>query len=215
MTEIVIYVEGGGDSAQQRSELRQGFDSLLGGVKSKAREKRLGWKLVLAGGRQATYEAFLNALTTGPGSARTVLLVDAEAPVAATSGDLARDAMARVAHLVQRDKWDLSAVQPERVHLMVQCMEAWIVADARALEAFYQQGFIAKALPARDNLEDEPKKSLYNKLAKATRASQKGEYGKIRHASQLLQRIDPAIVARRCPRFGTLIHWLETAIADL
>ena len=32
MAEIVIYVEGGGDSAQQRSELRQGFDSLTRSV---------------------------------------------------------------------------------------------------------------------------------------------------------------------------------------
>lgn len=42
MSEIAIYVEGGGDSAQQKAELRQGFDSLLGRLKSRALEKGIG-----------------------------------------------------------------------------------------------------------------------------------------------------------------------------
>jgi hypothetical protein len=78
MNEIAIYVEGGGDTADQKAELRQGLDRLLEEVKSKARAKRLGWKLVCAGGRQTAYEAFLNALRTTPVRASHVLLVDSE-----------------------------------------------------------------------------------------------------------------------------------------
>lgn len=37
LKDIVIYVEGGGDSAQQRAELRAGFDGLFNNVKTKAK----------------------------------------------------------------------------------------------------------------------------------------------------------------------------------
>lgn len=211
MTQIALYVEGGGDTAQQQAELRLGFDGLLESAKSRARAKRLGWRLVCAGGRQAAYEAFVNAVHTNPG-AINVLLVDSEDPVAPETGDSAHDAAARVTHLRQRDGWNLSATRPERVHLMVRCMEAWIVADPDALAAYYGQGFAPNILPARPNLEDEPKPDVYDKLARATRDTKKGEYGKIKHASQLLQRIDPAKVSHRCPRFVSLTRVLEQII---
>lgn len=211
MTQIALYVEGGGDTAQQKAELRQGFDGLLERVKSSARAKRLGWKLVCSGDRRAAYEAFINAMRTNP-DAINVLLVDSENPVAPGTGDPARDAAVRVTHLRQRDGWDLSATRAERVHLMVRCMEAWIVADPDALTAYYGQGFAPNILPARPNLEDEPKPDVYDKLARATRDTKKGEYGKIKHASQLLQRIDPAKVAQRCPRFADLRRSLEQIV---
>ena len=211
MTEIAFYVEGGGDTTQQKAELRVGFDGLLASAKSKATAKRLRWTLRCVGGRRATYEALTNAMRTNP-DAINVLLVDSEDPVAPDTGDPARDAAARVAHLRQRDGWDLSATRAERVHLMVRCMEAWIVADPDALAAYYGQGFAPNALPARPNLEEEPKPDVKDKLARATRHTQKGEYRKIRHASQLLQRINPARVAQRCPRFASLPHSLEQII---
>jgi len=211
MNEIAIYVEGGGDTADQKAELRQGLDRLLEEVKSKARAKRLGWKLVCAGGRQTAYEAFLNALRTNQ-YAVNVLLVDSESPIGPQTGDSFRDAAQRVAHLTARDGWDLAASPAERVHLMVQCMEAWIVADAEALAKYYGQGFASNVLPVRPNLEDEPKLDLYDKLARATRNTQKGEYGKIRHASQILQRIDATKVAQRCPHFATFTSWLTESI---
>lgn len=86
MTEIAIYAEGGGDTTAQKAELRQGFDGLLNAVKSRAREKRIGWKLVCRGGREATYRACINALHVSP-NAINVLLVDAEMPVAPAPGD--------------------------------------------------------------------------------------------------------------------------------
>ena len=211
MTQIALYVEGGGDTAQQKAELRQGFDGLLERVKSSARAKRLGWKLVCCGDRRKAYEAFINSVRTSPGAVN-VLLVDSEDPIAPETRDPHRDAAARVAHLSQRGGWDLSTTRPERVHLMVQCMEAWIVADPAALAAYYGQGFVPHVLPTRPNLEEEPKPDVNDKLARATRGTQKGEYGKIKHASQLLQRIDPARVAQRCPRFASLTRWLEQTI---
>src|SRR3989442_639839 len=87
MTQIALYVEGGGDTAQQKAELRQGFDGLLERAKSSARAKRLGWKLVCSGDRRAAYETFINAVRTNP-DAINVLLVDSEDPIAPGSATI-------------------------------------------------------------------------------------------------------------------------------
>lgn len=214
MTEIVIYVEGGGDTAGQKAELRQGFDGLLKEQKSAACRKRLRWKLVPCGGRVAAYDAFVNAAATQPAKLH-VLLVDSERGVPARTGDAAQDAAARVDHLVAQDGWRRLADTPaERVHLMVQCMEAWLVADPAALAKFYGQGFREDVLPARPNLEEEPKKDLYDKLERATAATQKRAYAKIRHARHLLGRVNSERVADRCPHFSTFIDWLTKTIQE-
>lgn len=213
MKAIAIYAEGGGD--HPGPELRVGFDTLLKAQKEAARARRVRWSMVLCGGRKATCDAFLDAVRMEP-EVVNVLLVDSEGAVAAETGDTQEDAAARRQHLKTRDAWDLDAVDAERIHLMVQCMEAWIVADPEALTAFYGQHFNANALPARQNLEEEPKQDLYGKLGKATgdKRLTKGRYGKIRHASELLKRIDPAKVAARCPRFATFTRWLDATIAS-
>jgi len=214
MTSFAIYVEGGGDNTHQKAELRIGLDTLLKTLKEAARKKRIGWKLVPCGGRNAAYDAFISSLRTDPATI-SVLLVDSEESVPAEiSNDEIGNARGRVAHLTHRpqDRWDLTEADPERIHLMVQCMEAWIVADPDALAQFYGQRFARNVLPTRQNLEDEPKPDIYDKLARATRNTQKGEYGKIKHASKLLERIDPSKVAQRCPRFSTLTQWLERVI---
>ena len=212
MTAIAIYVEGGGD--HPGPELRVGFDTLLKAQKEAARARRLRWSVVLCGGRRATCDAFLDAVRTEP-EVVNVLLVDSEGPVAAETGDATKDAGERRQHLKTRDGWNLDDVDEERIHLMVQCTEAWIVADPEALAAFYGQHFKMKSLPTRQNLEEEPKQDLCDKLDRATsdKRSTKGRYAKIRHASELLKRIDPAKVAVRCPRFASFTRWLDAAIA--
>ena len=113
-----------------------------------------------------------------------VLLVDAERPVQAQPR----------AHLYARDRWDLADVDDRAVHLMVQTMEAWIVADADALSSYYGQRFNERALPRAADLERVGKQDLENSLQRATAGTQKGRYRKIAHASDLLKRIDPDTV---------------------
>jgi hypothetical protein len=220
VTEIAVYIEGGGNTAGQKAELRQGFDALFANEKSKARDKRGGLKFICCGSRQQAYEAFVNSLAVNPKTINA-LLVDSETPIDPVPANEAEDARVRVAHLQQKagnagrgqgDGWQLTNVPPERVHLMVQCMEAWIVADPDALEAFYQQHFKKASLPKRINLEAEPKADLYEKLKNATKGTTKGEYGKIKHASKLLLRIDSEKVAKRCPRFTIFRQWLVESI---
>ncbi len=215
MNSIALYVEGGGDSAQQKAELRQGFDALLKPQKQAAQKKRLGWKTIPCGGRQQTFNAFCHALHTTGGDTLLILLVDAEEGIDPESpDDEIGNAQARVRHLQQQDRWDFSNIDPKRVHLMVRCMEAWLIADPAALAAFYGKGFQLKSLPKRINLEDESKKALLEKLEKATRKTQKGEYHKIKHASKLLELIDPVEVEKRCPRFSTFTGWLSQSISE-
>ena len=95
---------------------------------------------------------------------------------------------------------------------MVQCMEAWILADPDALDRFYGQKLKKAKLPARTNLEEESKLDIYSKLEAATKDTQKGSYGKIRHASELLGKIDPKKVAARCARFSIFRQWLMDTI---
>ena len=102
------------------------------------------------------------------------------------------------AHLYARDRWDLADVDDRAVHLMVQTMEAWIVADADALSSYYGQRFNERALPRAADLERVGKQDLENSLQRATAGTQKGRYRKIAHASDLLKRIDPDTVKARC-----------------
>ena len=215
-----MYVEGGGDTAGQKAELRQGFDALFATERSKTREKRGSLRFICCGGRQQAYDAFMNSLAVNPATINA-LLVDSETPMAPVPPNKAEDAKARVAHLHRKDGtagrgqgdgWQLTHVLPERIHLMVQCMEAWIVADPDALQVFYQQKFKKDSLPRRPDLEEEPKADIYAKLKTATKDTQKGEYGKIKHASKLLLLIDPDKIARRCPRFKIFREWLIESI---
>ena len=117
------------------------------------------------------------------------------------------------AHLKKRDEWDLKFATDDMVHLMVQAMETWIVADPEALTAYYGQRFLAKALPKTTNLEGVPRADIIRALEQATRRTQKGTYHKIRHASEIWQRIDPQSVGQRCPACARLFRTLEQAIS--
>jgi hypothetical protein len=210
---IKICVEGG-DSAEQKAQLRVGLDALLRTQKDLSRQRRIKWAVAFCGSRRLAFDAFLNAVECSDTETLVVLLVDSEEAVASEVDDPHLDAEVRRDHLVRRDHWNFKGVPPSRVHLMVQCMEAWIVADPEALANFYGEKFRIQDLPVRGNLEEEPKLAIYEKLKRATRSCRKGEYAKIRHASKLLALICPGKVADRCPRFKTFTKWLSSQIEE-
>lgn len=75
---------------------------------------------------------------------------------------------------------------------MVQCMEAWFLADEDALERFFGDGFKAKALPKHEDIEKVYKKDLFAKLQSATRGTKsKGPYDKGAHGFKILASLDP------------------------
>ncbi len=188
MSGIAIYMEGGGAGNATKVVLRQGMDEFLQPLKEAARDKALPWKLVCCGPRNEAFQHFRNAVDNSD-DVVNVLLVDAEGPVNLQSVR---------GHLQDRDGWDLSITPEDAVHLMVQTMEAWIVADSAALTSYYGQGFRAQELPKAANLETVPKADLTRCLGKATERTRKGPYHKIRHASDLLKLIDVKRVKARC-----------------
>ena len=202
MRSISIYLEGGGDTAGTRAALRQGMDAFLQPMKQAARDKALLWKLIACGTRSEAYKGFRNAINDSEGDEVVVLLVDAEEPVNRLASD----------HLRNRDGWDLGLASDDIIHLMVQTMETWVVADPHTLSVYYGQGFRANVLPKAQNLETIPKSDIEQCLNEATRQTLKRTYHKIKHASDLLQRIDAGKVKKRCRHCRRLFENLEKMI---
>lgn len=202
MTSIKIYVEGGGDGRAGKDALRRGFDAFLREQKRAAQEMGWRWNLVCAGSRDEAFNGF-RAASSRPDAGVVVLLVDTEDPLRVSP----------IEHLRQRDHWDLDAADRQVVHLMVQTMETWIVADVEALADYYGQGFRETALPRHSNLEAVPKRDIERGLENATRATKKGAYHKIHHASPLLGKIDPVRVQERCKACRRFLDYLNGIVA--
>ena len=187
MRGIAVYLEGGGQSRGTKQRLRVGMGHFLGQLKERARTKSMFWKIVVCGGRDGAFQQWIKQ-PLNPRYPIRILLVDAEGPV---SGGVR-------AHLERRDSWMIPKAEEENVHLMVQTMETWIAADRSALADYYGHRFLASALPVAEDLEAIPKDSIQTALTRATLPTQKRAYHKTRHAPDLLRRIDPVLVRKRC-----------------
>ena len=200
MTAITIFMEGGGRGLATKNRLRRGMDAFLREPRQAASARSWRWQVVCCGDRGRAFKAFREEIQHGaPGVA--VLLVDSEDPVmAATFRE----------HLERRDRWTFEFASEDRIHLMVQTMETWIVADRAALKAYYGEGLDEHELLGLDELETAS--AVGKALERATRHTGKGEYRKIGHASDLLRRIDPETVRKRCPACRRLFETLTAEI---
>ncbi len=195
MSEIRIYVEGGGDARGGKDKVRHGFSEFF--------YKALGHqvKVIACGSRNATYRDFQNGLKRHP-HAFNVLLVDAE-------GAVLKD-VSSWQHLQRRDNWSKPAtVANEQCHLMVQTFEAWLMADRETLAKFYGQGFNANSIPKHANVEEIPKENLESALKTATKDTQKGVYHKIQHAPLILAQLDGTKLRKKAPHADYLLAILE------
>lgn len=206
MTGVTICMEGGGNTGGTRRQLRRGMDRFLHDLKRMALERRWQWQLIPCGGRQQAYDTFRNKRDCAGDGEIVILLVDAEAPVTAPTP---------VEYLRTRrgGGWDLNGVDEKHVHLMVQVMETWIIADSEALSDYYGQGFRANILPTHEDLEKVDKTTVADALDRATKQTKKRSYHKIRHAADLLERINPKKVQERCRHCKRLFVSLEASVA--
>jgi hypothetical protein len=192
VNEIRVYLEGGG-KAGTKGEIRRGFRGFLKEIYALARKKKnTEQPLVIAcGSRESTFKAFSIAMRSDPQSFN-VLLVDSDAPVNGTPRK----------HLQKQNRsWNLKGIADDQCHLMVQMMEAWIVADIEALEGYYGQGFKRNSIPKSSDVERIDKVHLMRALKLATSKTKKGKYSKTEHAPDLLERLDASRVrsaARHC-----------------
>lgn len=199
MSMVFLYIEGGGDSKTTKKPLRKGFRLFL---------RNMGLddskiQIVLCGGRNATYKRFDNACRNHT-AVYNVLLVDSEGPVNTTTTPKQ--------YLRDRDSWQVDG-SDDQYHLMVQAMEAWLIADQEAVKLYYGQGFQESALPDTQDVEQIEKDILDTSLNRAANKTNKKEYHKIRDGAKLLDLIDANTVrekARHCNRlFQTLTNKIE------
>ena len=159
-------------------------------------------RVVACGSRQRAYDQFCAAIDEAETDSFIVLLVDSEAAVAASDNPWE--------HLRKRDNWTQpSAAADDSAQLMVQCMEAWFVADRQSLSAYFGNDFKATALPARDDVEAIAKYDLEQTLKQATQSCSKGTYRKGRHSFDLLGCLDPSKVMESSPHARRLIDTLR------
>ena len=202
MSEIRIYVEGGGDGSESRAAVRQAVGMFLRDLRARAEQRRIGWKIIACGSRSQAYKNFCTALETHPDSFN-ILLVDAEAAVEHKPWQ----------HLKQRDSWSQPpGTTDDQCQLMVQTMESWLVIDEQALQTFYRQGFHVKQLPKHNTIEAVSKEDIAAALSRATKDTQAGVYHKVRHGSKLLGMLDVARVRAAAPHCDRLFRTIEQLI---
>ena len=195
---VKVYVEGGGDRRELKTKCRRGFSEFF----RKARLADRMPRIIAGGDRKKTYDSFCVVLDKAADNDFIVLLVDSEEPVAEGSSPWL--------HLKKRDKWDKPpGAADENAHLMVQCMEAWFLADKETLEKFFGSQFNRNALPGRPDIENISKYDLENGLKNATRlCGLKGEYHKGRHSFAILAELNPEKVTATSPHAKRLIDTL-------
>ena len=185
---VAIYVEGGGDSAQLKADCRQGFRKFFENAGLGGRMPRV----YACGSRNAALDRFRTRLAESEVEKNSVLLlVDSEGAVQG------KDPWS---HLERRDRWKRPAdAADNNVHLMVQCMESWFLADAERVAAFFGQGFRTASLPKNPNIEEVTTSAIESSLNKATRQCKSGPYSKGRHSFRVLAVICPKKVAAASP----------------
>ena len=197
MTTIKAVVEGGGIRREQQAKCRKAFQRFLGSVVPSR-----SLSIVAAGSRERAYKIFRLAMGGASSDEFTMLVVDSEEPVAGGN--------APWTHLKTRDRWDKpKGASDDSGHLMVQCMEAWFLADKEALAKYYGSGFKANALPPNPNIEHIPKTDIDDGLKNATRGTTKRSYDKGRDSFAILGELDPKIVARASPYADCLLRVLQ------
>ncbi|GHU24468.1 hypothetical protein FACS1894172_12560 [Spirochaetia bacterium] len=197
MVGVYLFVEGGGNSNDLKTECRHGFSTFL----EKAGLKGKMPRIVACGGREQAFDRFITATKNGE---TAILLIDSESAIASDCQQGDSGAWKPWKHLKNRpgDNWE----QPDNTsdndcHLMVQCMESWFIADRETLKTFFGKGFNGSALPStQSSVELIDKAQVYKSFAEATKNCEtKKPYGKGEHSFKILALIDPVKVITASP----------------
>jgi len=139
---VKIYVEGGGVGDPSLTKCRKGFRTFF--------ERMLRGKgrveVVACGGRSEAFKKFTRAHQGVIRGDYVILLVDSEEPV--------ENDCSPWDHLRANDNWEKpKTAEDDQAHLMVQCMEAWFMADREAVVKYFDEGvtkdILERILPDR------------------------------------------------------------------
>lgn len=193
---IKICVEGGGGQDRINTLCRRGFSEYFAKIVPENRKPRI----VPSGSRRSAYEDFCTSIRTERHKYDLILLlVDSEDPVA--------NNLTPWQHLKQRaaDNWDRPQdANDQSAHLMVQCMEAWFMADKDALAQYFGQGFLRNSLPGQANIELIRKSDVLDALEHAVGPTTQKHYHKTNHGYELLSLISPERVGNASQRARAL-----------
>jgi len=107
--------------------------------------------------------------------------------------------------LQQKANWKPArAVGENSVCWMVQCMEAWFLADRNGLHSVFGERLKVRSLPGGADVETITHPDVL--LKNATRGSGGSPYHKGIHAGKLLARLDPESVRKGARNFQRLIN---------
>ncbi len=210
---VTIYVEGGGVGDPSLTKCRRGFREFF---------KRLlpgkdCVKVWPCGGRGEAFRNFTVALKTLKPGDFVILLVDSEGPVepSVSPWDYLKDNKA--------DQWKRPVTaDDDQAHLMVQCMEAWFMADREAVVKYFDAGLKTDHLPPPVNgdIEGISKAKIDDSLDKAARkfnkarGTKKQGYDKVEDGFPLLEVIDPKKVCEASKHARRLRETLESKLPD-
>ena len=200
MVKITIFVEGGGDTRNQQSACRKGFREFFNKLDIKA-----SITIIACGNGKNTYDDFCIGFKKTKIDEYCLLLVDSEAAIK------------------NSNKWqhfcsyiDAKSIKPnnakeEHLHFMVECMEAWFMADKETLANYYGKDFNLNALPKKTDIEKIAKQDLIDGLDNATRKTLKGKYSKSKreHSFELLSKISSEKVIKQSLHAKTLYEILK------
>lgn len=197
MVAVKIYVEGGGEGERADTTVREAWASFFTAAGLKGRMPRV----VRGQGRKRTYDLFKTAVTNPAPDTLPLLLVDSEDAV--DPNHTVWD------HLKSRDGWDRPhGAGSDDAFLMVQVMETWFLADRDALRKYFGPKLNENVFVEWPDLEAVPKITILKTLEKAT-ASCKTNYAKGQTSFEVLARVDPAEVEKRCPHARQLLTRLR------
>jgi hypothetical protein len=191
---IKIFVEGGGDQNRTSTACRKGFQEFFGKLlRGKTRPR-----IVACGSRDRAHKDFQIALKAEP-EIFSMLLVDSEGSV--TTGQTP------IQHLRQAGWKD--NLPEDQIHLMVQCMESWFLADKQELASYFGNDFNTGRLSQRPDIENIPKTDVQRCLHSAAKNCPSAGYHKTRDGFEILGRIDPQKVRQSSPHADRFFDVLE------
>ncbi len=191
MVSVTIYVEGGGDTNSLKTKCRQGFSEFF-------KKLDIKLKIIACGSRNNAFKDFCTGLKNAKKDEHCLLLVDSEEPI------ISNNVWQHVSDWQKPDR-----ATEEHLHFMVECMEAWFMADKQTLISYYGLGFNQNALSQNAKIEDISKRDLYNTLNSATRKTAKGSYSKSGHSFDILSKIDARKVIANSPYAQRLLDTLQ------
>jgi Domain of unknown function (DUF4276) len=196
--EIHIYVEGGipkGRSTNKRTryhdiQMRQGFNDFFFQAVKKQNVplSNTPFKIILCGSNAETMKEFTDSLKN-PSSSFNILLVDAEKEV--EDEDV-------IKHLKSLNSgFKVGNFSERQCHLMVQCMEAWFIADHEGLKKCFAKDFKpSRELSKLGNVENLSKDKVFELLQKATNGKYNSDT-KLQFSGVILKGLDGTKVAEK------------------